>query len=199
LAFKSGYPDLKAGENELIMKFENGFKFINKMKVICVISSILVGLTVLMSSCTQNDGGIERVEGDRVIAPNSEYYKMYGGENPKYFTTENPGKWKGHEAEHLPEIKFSESKGNKYINVSMNMVQRPDHYIESIILLDHVHQEITSVPFDRYATGKARTDFFLGNGEIPSKFYVVVKCSKHDMWETPVLLTLEQTADKKQH
>ncbi len=152
---------------------------------------------VMFSGCIQNDGGIERVEGDRVIAPDSDYYKMYGGDNPKFFTSDNPGKWKGREYEHLPVINFSEKNGNKFIKVSMNLEQRPDHYTEVIILLDQNHQEIAAVPFDIYLKGKPQTDFFLGKGEISTKFYVVAKCNKHDMWEVPVILTLEQAGHVK--
>lgn len=121
---------------------------------------------------------------------------MYGGENPKFFTSHNPGKWKGREYEHIPVYTFSESKDNKFIHVSMNMEQRPDHYIEALILPDHNHQEIASVPFERDVPGKAQTDFFLGKGKIPTKFYIVAKCSKHDMREVPVILSLEQAGHK---
>lgn len=137
------------------------------------------------------DGNTEAGEGE--VNPDSVQYKMYGGKEPMYFTASNPGKWTGKDYEHIPVVQFYTKGKNKFLSVKMNLKQDTRHYIESILLLDKDHQEITSVPFERTATGKMHTDFYLGNERISSRYYVVAKCNKHDMWEQIVVLDETQT------
>ena len=153
---------------------------------------LAAALFPFLLSCTNNEEGIEKVEGDRVFIPDSEHYKMYEGANPKYFTTANPGKWEGKQYEHLPRVQFYKKNQNKFLSVKVNLKQSRIHHIETILLLNHLHEEIQSVPFEIDYEGYPQTDFYLGSGEIDSRYFVVAKCNKHDMWEQIVILSDEE-------
>jgi len=102
---------------------------------------------------------------------------------PKFYSADNPGKWKEQQATHTAQITEDGGDNERQIHVSIPMAPNPGHYIEVILLTDDKHKELAKKVLARSEQPVA--DFTLPKGN-NSRFYVVIKCNLHDMWEVEV-------------
>jgi len=133
------------------------------MKKIFIVSAALLSLV-----CQQNKN-------------NSDYKP---GDEPKFYSKDNPGKWQNMENEHNPDITISNEKGEKMIDVKIGITQTPSHYVELILLADHQHKELAKIDIGRLNAPHA---IFKLPATYRSKAYVIMKCNLHDMWESELV------------
>lgn len=106
-----------------------------------------------------------------------------------YHSDQNPGKWKDQAIDHVPQFKtIYNKKDKKNISIKVNIpfmgTRAPLHYIETIILADHNHNEMQKVDF-LMGNEDAQAVFMLPK-DYKSYIYIISKCNLHDMWEARV-------------
>jgi len=104
-------------------------------------------------------------------------------QEPKFYSADNPGVWKDHKATHTAQITLNGEDDERQIHVSVPLTPNPGHYIEAILLTDEQHRELAKKLLSRSDAPAA--DLPVPRGKY-SKFYVVIKCNLHDMWEVEV-------------
>jgi desulfoferrodoxin (superoxide reductase-like protein) len=105
------------------------------------------------------------------------------GPEPRFYSTETPGKWQAQAATHIPQIEQTRKGDKLHIRVSVSMTATPSHYIEAILLTDKNHKELAKKSLGKAQPPEATLDV---PGDYREKLYVVIKCNLHDMWQVAV-------------
>nr|VFK03962.1 MAG: superoxide reductase [Candidatus Kentron sp. H]VFK04240.1 MAG: superoxide reductase [Candidatus Kentron sp. H]VFK07068.1 MAG: superoxide reductase [Candidatus Kentron sp. H] len=98
-----------------------------------------------------------------------------------FFTKDAPGRWRGKEASHLPQIEIEKKSDGISVKVSTpHEVSGFDHYIIKHILLDGNYGLLGEKMFNPLKDKAAISTFSLSkyNGPI----YALSVCNKHDTW-----------------
>lgn len=105
----------------------------------------------------------------------------------KFFSAGNPGPWEKQRADHTPFVQVKETGKDQFaVEVSVGFDGDGPHYVENLILINHSMKEIKKADFKRgNKTATARFDF---TRKPEDKYYVLAKCSMHDVWQAEVKL-----------
>jgi len=98
-----------------------------------------------------------------------------------YYTKEDPGRWSGKVATHLPSIEI-EKAGRKITVkvVTAHEMKGYEHYIVKHVLLDSNHKFLDEQLFDPAKDEAAISTFTLQ--DYSGLIYVLSMCNKHDLW-----------------
>jgi superoxide reductase len=98
-----------------------------------------------------------------------------------YYTKEDPGRWSGKVATHLPSIEI-EKAGRKITVkvVTAHEMKGYEHYIVKHVLLDSNHKFLDEHMFDPIKDKAAISTFTLL--DYSGLIYVLSMCNKHDLW-----------------
>ena len=103
------------------------------------------------------------------------------GASDIYFTKDNPGRWRGKVATHLPTIEVEKAAGTVTIKVvTPHEVKGYEHYIVKHVLLDQNYKFIEEHLFDPTKDTAAISTFKLNDYSGP--IYALSLCNKHDLW-----------------
>ena len=122
--------------------------------------------------------------GAGIVAPttvlaNSE--KQVKGASDIYYTKEDPGRWSGKVATHLPNIEIEKAGGKVTVKVvTAHEMKGYEHYIVKHVLLDSNHKFLDEHSFDPAKDKAAISIFILQN--YSGTLYVLSLCNKHDLW-----------------
>ncbi len=98
-----------------------------------------------------------------------------------YFTKEAPGRWKGKEATHAPNVEVSKSEAGVTVKVTTpHEMKGYEHYIIKHVLLDKNYQFIEEKMFDPSKDKVPMSSFTLK--EYSGTLHVLSMCNKHDVW-----------------
>ena len=114
-----------------------------------------------------------------MVLANSE--KQVKGASDIYYTKEDPGRWNGKVATHLPNIEIEKSSGKITVKVvTPHEMKGYEHYIVKHVLLDQNYKYLDEHMFDPTKDTAAISTFTLKgyNGAL----YVLSMCNKHDLW-----------------
>ncbi|MBL4906527.1 MAG: hypothetical protein JKX94_03670 [Sneathiella sp.] len=96
-----------------------------------------------------------------------------------FYSTDQPGRWKGKEAGHSPLIKIDKNGSDILLRAATQHPMSPQHHIVKHIILDgelnFMKEQMFDLTFDM-----PRSRFEL-NG-YSGRLYVVSMCNKHDNW-----------------
>jgi superoxide reductase len=96
-----------------------------------------------------------------------------------FYTTDQPGRWKGKEGGHSPLIKVDKKGGEILIRAATQNGMSKAHYIVKHILLDEQLNYVNEQVFDQ-AFDMPRSRFEL-NG-FKGRLFIVSMCNLHDNW-----------------
>ena len=122
--------------------------------------------------------------GAGIVAPtmvlaNSE--KQVKGASDIYYTRDDPGRWTGKVATHLPNIEIENTGGKITVKVvTPHEMKGYEHYIIKHVLLDSNHKFIDEHMFDPAKDNAAISTFTLQ--DYNGMLYVLSLCNKHDLW-----------------
>jgi superoxide reductase len=122
--------------------------------------------------------------GAGIIAPtialaNTE--KQVKGASDIYYTKEDPGRWSGKVATHLPSIDIESAGGKVTVKVvTPHEMKGYEHYIVKHVLLDSNHKFLDEHMFDPTKDTAAISTFTLQG--YSGMLYVLSMCNKHDLW-----------------
>ena len=122
--------------------------------------------------------------GAGVVAPtlalaNSE--KPVKGASDIYYTKEDPGRWSGKVATHLPNIEIENAGGNVTVKiVTPHEMKEYEHYIVKHVLLNQNYKFLDEHLFDPTKDTAAISTFTLHDYSGP--IYALSLCNKHDLW-----------------
>ena len=107
--------------------------------------------------------------------------KLVKGASDIYYTKEDPGRWSGKVATHLPNIEIEKAGANITVKVvTPHEMKAYEHYIVKHVLLDSNHKFLDEHLFDPTKDAAAISTFTLqGYSGTP---YVLSLCNKHDLW-----------------
>ena len=98
-----------------------------------------------------------------------------------YYTKEDPGRWSGKVATHLPNIEIEKAGGKITVKVvTGHEMKGYEHYIVKHVLLDSKHKFLDEHSFDPTKDPAAISAFTLQ--DYSGKLYVLSLCNKHDLW-----------------
>lgn len=104
----------------------------------------------------------------------------------KFFTAQNPGRWKERKDEHellVREVRtyYVGKQKLREIEITVPMEGTPQHYLEAGLILDNsLKKEFSKISFE---LGKPKYSFKLSApADEPNVIYAVIKCNQHDMW-----------------
>jgi superoxide reductase len=98
-----------------------------------------------------------------------------------YYTKEDPGRWSGKVASHLPNIEIEKSGGKTTVKaVTAHEMKGYEHYIVKHVLLDSNHKFLDEHRFDPTKDTAAISTFTLQ--DYSGLIYVLSMCNKHDLW-----------------
>ena len=107
--------------------------------------------------------------------------KQLKGASDIYYTKEDPGRWSGKVATHLPNIEIEKSGGKVNVKVvTAHEMKGYEHYIVKHVLLDGNHKFLEEHMFDPAKDNAAISTFTLENYN--GTLYVLSLCNKHDLW-----------------
>lgn len=107
--------------------------------------------------------------------------KQVKGASDIYYTKEDPGRWSGKVATHLPNIEIEKTGGNINVKVvTAHEMKGYEHYIVKHVLLDSNHKFLDEHMFDPAKDKAAISTFTLQN--YTGMLYVLSLCNKHDLW-----------------
>lgn len=113
-----------------------------------------------------------------VAVAGSDDKNMAGG---VYFTKENPGRWSGKVAGHLPNIEIQRSKGKVVVKVvTGHAMDGYKHYIVKHVLLDQNYNFLAEKMFDPMQDKAPISSFELEGYK--GTVYALSMCNKHDVW-----------------
>lgn len=147
-----------------------------KKTILCLLMAMTALLAINSCSSKEDDEKLKRLRELGMV---------------EFFSEADPGKWKDHTGDHVPQCKVTfekpktfnkDDKGTRVIEVTVpfNGSEYPLHYTEAIILLDHNRKELQKTTFKR--GNRKATALFRIPGDYKSFVYVVQKCNMHDMW-----------------
>ena len=122
--------------------------------------------------------------GAGIVAPtiaSADSEKQIKGASDIYYTKEDPGRWSGKVATHLPNIE-TEKAGDKVTVkvVTPHEMKGYEHYIVKHVLLDSNHKFLDEHLFDPAKENAAISTFTLQS--YSGMLYVLSMCNKHDLW-----------------
>ncbi|MFZ2171514.1 MAG: desulfoferrodoxin family protein [Methylococcaceae bacterium] len=98
-----------------------------------------------------------------------------------YYTKDDPGRWSGKVATHLPDIKIEKTGAKITVNVTTaHEMKAYEHYIVKHVLLDQNYKFMDEKLFDPTRDKAAISLFTLQDYSGP--IYVLSMCNKHDLW-----------------
>ncbi len=98
-----------------------------------------------------------------------------------YYTKEDPGRWSGKVATHLPNIEIEKVGGKVTIKiVTAHEMKGYEHYIVKHVLLDQNYKFIDEYLFNPTKDLLAISTFTLHDYSGP--IYALSLCNKHDLW-----------------
>ncbi|MDD5269151.1 MAG: desulfoferrodoxin family protein [Methylococcales bacterium] len=107
--------------------------------------------------------------------------KKVKGASDIYYTKEDPGRWSGKVATHLPNIAIEKAGGKVTVKVvTPHEMKAYEHYIVKHVLLDKNHKFLDEKLFDPAKDTAAISTFTLQDYSGP--IYVLSMCNKHDLW-----------------
>jgi superoxide reductase len=119
-----------------------------------------------------------------IIAPAMALAKsdlLVKGASDIYYTKEDPGRWSGKVATHLPNIDIEKKAGKVTVNVATaHEMKGYEHYIVKHVLLDQNYKFIDERLFDPTRDKAAISAFTIQDYSGP--IYVLSMCNKHDLW-----------------
>lgn len=96
-----------------------------------------------------------------------------------FFSSENPGRWKGKEKGHSPLIKVDKDGNNVLIRAAVQHPMKTDHFIIKHILMDQNFDFMAEQVFDPiFDMPRSRFEVSGYSGQ----FYIVSLCNLHDNW-----------------
>lgn len=99
-----------------------------------------------------------------------------------FYTKEAPGRWKGKEDSHLPQIQAEKKDGALLVRISTaHEMKGIEHYIVKHVLLDKDHGFIAEKLFDPTQKDAAAVSEFSLDG-YSGRVYALSVCNKHDTW-----------------
>ena len=114
-----------------------------------------------------------------MVLANSE--KQVKGASDIYYTKEDPGRWNGKVATHLPNIEIEKSSGKITVKVvTPHEMKGYEHYIVKHVLLDQNYKYLDEHMFDPTKDTAAISTFTLHDYSGP--IYALSMCNKHDLW-----------------
>jgi len=122
--------------------------------------------------------------GASIIAPTialAESEKQAKGASDIYYTKEDPGRWSGKVATHLPTIEIEKTGRKVTVKVvTAHEMKGYEHYIVKHVLLDSNHKFLDEHLFDPTNDKAAISTFTLQDYSGP--IYALSMCNKHDLW-----------------
>lgn len=113
-----------------------------------------------------------------VLADNE---KLLKGASDIYYTKDDPGRWDGKVATHLPNIEIEKAAGKVTVKVvTAHEMKAYEHYIVKHVLLDSNHKFLDEHRFDPAKDTAAVSTFTLQ--DYSGTLYVLSLCNKHDLW-----------------
>ena len=107
--------------------------------------------------------------------------KLIKGGSDIYYTKEDPGRWSGKVATHLPTIEIEKAGGTVTVKVvTPHEMKAYEHYIVKHVLLDSHHKFLDEHLFDPAKDTAAISSFTLSG--YSGTLYVLSLCNKHDLW-----------------
>jgi len=98
-----------------------------------------------------------------------------------YYTKDDPGRWSGKVATHLPNIDIEKTDGKITVKVvTAHEMKGYEHYIVKHVLLDQNYKFLNEYLFDPIKEKAAISTFTLEN--YSGSLYVLSMCNKHDVW-----------------
>jgi superoxide reductase len=98
-----------------------------------------------------------------------------------YYTKDEPGRWSGKVATHLPSIELTKEGGKVTVKVvTAHEMKGYEHYIVKHVLLDKNYKFIDEHLFNPQEDKVAVSAFSLEN--YSGALYVLSLCNKHDLW-----------------
>ena len=114
-----------------------------------------------------------------MVLANSE--KQVKGASDIYYTKEDPGRWNGKVATHLPNIEIENAGGKITVKVATaHEMKGYEHYIVKHVLLDQNYKYLDEHMFDPTKDTAAISTFTLHDYSGP--IYALSMCNKHDLW-----------------
>jgi superoxide reductase len=122
--------------------------------------------------------------GAGIVAPTAvlaESDQQVKGASDIYYTKEDPGRWSGKVATHLPGIEIEKAGGKITVKVvTAHEMKGYEHYIVKHVLLDSNHKFLDEQLFNPTKDEAAISTFTLQ--EYNGLIYVLSMCNKHDLW-----------------
>jgi len=122
--------------------------------------------------------------GAGIVAPTivlAETNKPVKGTSDIYYTKDDPGRWSGKVATHLPTIEIEKAGRSITVKVvTAHEMKGYEHYIVKHILLDSNHKFLEERMFDPTKDKAAVSTFTLQDYSGP--IYALSMCNKHDLW-----------------
>ena len=107
--------------------------------------------------------------------------KQVKGASDIYYSKEDPGRWSGKVATHLPNIEIEKAGGKITVKVvTAHEMKGYEHYIVKHVLLDSNHKFLDEQLFDPAKDKAAISTFTLQDYSGP--IYALSMCNKHDLW-----------------
>lgn len=122
--------------------------------------------------------------GAGIVAPTivlAETNKPVKGTSDIYYTKDDPGRWSGKVATHLPTIEIEKAGRSITVKVvTAHEMKGYEHYIVKHVLLDSNHKFLEERMFDPTKDKAAVSTFTLQDYSGP--IYALSMCNKHDHW-----------------
>ena len=107
--------------------------------------------------------------------------KPLKGASDIYYTKDDPGRWSGKVATHLPNIEIEKAGAKITVKVvTPHEMKAYEHYIVKHVLLDSNHKFLDEHLFDPTKDTAAISSFTLQG--YSGMLYVLSLCNKHDLW-----------------
>lgn len=104
-----------------------------------------------------------------------------------YYTKDDPGRWSGKVATHLPTIEIEKTADKITVKVvTAHEMKGYEHYIVKHVLLDKNYKFLDEHMFDPSKDKEAKSTFTLEN--YTGQLYALSLCNKHDLWLSETLV-----------
>lgn len=102
-----------------------------------------------------------------------------------YYTREDPGRWVGKAANHVPMVEISKAADGVLVQVATaHEMTGYEHYIVKHVVLDKDYRFLAEKLFDPAKDSAALSSFNLGKYQ--GAVTVLSMCNKHDVWLTSI-------------
>jgi superoxide reductase len=104
-----------------------------------------------------------------------------------YYTKDDPGRWSGKVATHLPTLEIEKTADKITVKVTTpHEMKGYEHYIVKHVLLDKNYKFLDEHMFDPAKDKIAQSSFTLTN--YSGQIYALSMCNKHDLWLAETLV-----------